>query len=53
MALFYGLQPPKVIEPLQGGSLLFTAKFTDIPGIHLIYLGMMNGSIELAATQWF
>ena len=48
-----GLQLPKVTEPLHGGSLLFTTKFPEIPGIHLIFLGMMNDKIELAATQWF
>ena len=31
------------VEPLQGGSLLFTTKFPEIPGTHFINLGRMNG----------
>ena len=31
------------LEPLRGGSLLFTAKFPEIPGIHFIDLGRMKG----------
>ena len=31
------------LEPLQGGSLLFTTKFPEIPGIHFIDLGRMKG----------
>ena len=27
-------------ESLRGGSLLFTSKFPEIPGIHLIDLGL-------------
>ena len=30
-------------EPLQGGSLLFTTKFPEIPGTHFIDLGRMKG----------
>ena len=30
--------------PLQGGSLLFTTKFAEIPDTHFVDLG---------ATQWF
>ena len=30
-------------EPLQGGSLLFTTKFPEIPGTHIIDLGRMKG----------
>ena len=26
------------LEPLQGGSLLFTTKFPDIPGTHFIWI---------------
>ena len=40
------------IELLWGGSLLFTTKFTGIPGNHLIHLGRMKGWINLQATQW-
>ena len=37
MTLFMdGIQLP------QGGSLLFTTKFPEIPGIHCIDLGKMN-----------
>ena len=32
----------KATEPLQRGSLLFTTKFPEIPGIHLINLGRMK-----------
>ena len=31
------------LEPLQGGSLLFTTKFPEFPGTHLIDLGNMKG----------
>ena len=31
------------LEPLQGGSLLFTTKFPDIPGAHFTDLGRMKG----------
>ena len=31
------------LEPLQGGSLLFTTKFPEISGTHFIDLGRMNG----------
>ena len=41
------------LEPLQGGSLLFTTWFTEISDSHLIDLGRMKGSVELGATQWF
>ena len=30
------------LEPLQGGSLLFTTKFPEIPGNHFIDLGRMK-----------
>ena len=30
-------------EPLRGGSLLFTTKFSEIPGTHFIDLGRMKG----------
>ena len=30
------------LEPLRGGSLLFTTKFPKIPGTHLIDLGRMK-----------
>ena len=31
------------LESLQGGSLLFTTKFPDIPGTHFIDLRRMKG----------
>ena len=40
-------------EPLRGGSLHFTTKSPEVPGIHLIDLGMMTGQVNLRATQWF
>ena len=33
----------KAIEPLRGGSLLFTIQFPEIPGTHFIDLGRMKG----------
>ena len=30
------------LQPLPGGSLLFTTKFTEIPGTHSIDLGRMK-----------
>ena len=41
------------LESLRGGSLLFTTKFTDIPGTHFTNLGRMEGLADLGATQWF
>ena len=42
MAPFYGWgSTASRLEPLQGGSLLFTTKFPEISGTHL------------RATQWF
>ena len=35
--------PGSRLEPLQGGSLLFTTKFPEIPGTHFIELGKMKG----------
>ena len=54
MAPFYGWGStvPR-LEPLRGGSLLFTIKFPEIPGIHFIDLGRMKGCVDLGATQWF
>ena len=31
------------VEPLRGGSLLFTTKFLEIPGTHFIDLKRMKG----------
>ena len=43
MAPFYGWGSTALrLEPLRGGSLLFTAKFPEIPGTHFIELGRMK-----------
>ena len=40
MAPFYGWgSTASRLEPLRGGSLLFTTKFPEIPGTHFIDLG--------------
>ena len=40
MAPFYGWSSiASRLEPLRGGSLLFTTKFPEIPGTHFIDLG--------------
>ena len=41
--LWMGFSCLKATEPLRGGSLLFTTKFLESPGTHLIDLGMMKG----------
>ena len=48
MAPFYGRgSTASRLEPLRGGSLLFTSKFPEIPGTHFIDLGrMMLGNIS-------
>ena len=44
MAPFYGWGlTASRLEPLRRGSLLFTAKFPEIPGSHFINLGTMSG----------
>ena len=43
----------KATEPLRGGSLLFTSKFPEIHGTHLIDLGRMKGLVNLGAAQRF
>ena len=48
MPPFYGWgSTASGLGPLQGGSLLFTTKFTEIPGNHFINSGRMN-----MATCW-
>ena len=51
--LWVGFNCLKATEPLQGDSLLFTTKFPEIPGTHLIDLGRIKGWVDLGATQWF
>ena len=41
------------LGPFQGGSLLFTTKFPEIPGTHFMDLRRMKGWVDLGATQWF
>ena len=54
MALFYGWSSTASrLEPLRGGSLLFTTRFPEIPGTHFIDLGRMKGWVDLGATQQF
>ena len=44
MAPFYGWgSTASRLEPLQGGSLLFTTKFPEISGSHFIDPGRMKG----------
>ena len=44
MAPFYGWgSTASRLEQLQGGSLLFTTKFPEVPGTHFIDLGRMKG----------
>ena len=43
MASFYGWgSTASRLKPLQGGSLLFTTKFPEIPDTHFIDLGRME-----------
>ena len=41
--LWMGFNCLKATKPLRGGSLLFTTKFPEIPGTHMIALGRMKG----------
>ena len=44
MAPFYGCGiTASSLEPLRGGSLLFSTKSPEIPGTHFIDLGGMKG----------
>ena len=46
MAPFYGWGSTSTasrLQPLRGGSLLFTIQFPEIPGTHLIDLRRMKG----------
>ena len=47
MAPFYGWGSTALrLEPLWGGSLIFTTKFPEISGTHFIYLRRMKGWVE-------
>ena len=48
-----GVQLLKAIEPVRRSSLLFTTKFPDIPGTHLIDLDRVKVLVDLGATKWF
>ena len=43
----------KATEPLKEDSLLFTTKFPEIPGTHLIDLGRVKDCVDLGVTQCF
>ena len=44
MAPFYGWgSSASRLQPLRGGSLLFTTQFPEIPVTHFINLGRMKG----------
>ena len=46
MAPFYGWgSTASRLEPLRGGSLLFTTKFPKISGTHFTDLGRMKGCV--------
>ena len=48
MAPFYGWgSTASRLQPLRGGSLLFTTKFPEIRSPHFIYLGKMKGWVDL------
>ena len=54
MAPFYGWGlTDSRLEPLRGGSLLFTTKFPEIPGTHFIDLGGMKGWVNLQPPYLF
>ena len=51
--ILWPLSTASMLQPLQGGSLLFTIQFPKIPGTDFINLRRMKGWVDLAATQWF
>ena len=54
MAPFYGWgSTSSRLEPLQGGSLLLTTKFPEIPGTHCIDLRRMNAESTLELPSGF
>ena len=54
MVSFYGWDSTASrLEPLQGGSLLFTTKFSEIPGTHFIDLGRMKDWVDLGPPSSF
>ena len=54
MALSYGWgSTASRLQPLRGGSLLFTIQFPEIHGTHFIDLRRMKGQVDLGDTKWF
>ena len=52
MAPFYGWgSTASRLDPLQGGSLLFTTKFPEIPGTHFMDLVRMKGWVNPGANK--
>ena len=52
MAPFYGWDSAASrLELLREGSLLFTAKYPEIPSTHFIDLGRMKSWVKLRATE--
>ena len=47
------VQLPQGYRAIRWGSLLFTTKFPEISGSHLIDLGRIKGWVDLRATQKF
>ena len=48
-----GVQVPQDYRPTKRRQLLFTTKFPEIPGTHLIDLGRMKGCFDLGVTRSF
>ena len=54
MAPFYGwVSTASRLEPLRGGSLLFTTKFPEVPGTHFIDLGRIKAESNLEPPSGF
>ena len=54
MAPFYGWgSTASRLEPLRGGSLLFTTKSREIPGAHFIDLGRIKAESTLESPSGF
>ena len=54
MAPFYGWgSTASRLQPLRGGSLLFTIQFPEIPGAHFIDLGKMKAESTLETPSGF
>ena len=54
MVPFYGWgSTASRLQPLRGGSLLFTIQFPESPGTHFIDLGRMKGRVTLEPPSGF